>query len=187
MTVEMTRASEPPPASPEFDKDDFFDRPVEVIRDLVRAEMTQAVAPINEEINNMRAVGQVNSAWQAVAGKFEDFEQYRPAIEQMLQGQGVRPDQVTPQLIESLYYGAYGYFQKAGPALAPAPVPGVPPGGPSIPQHRPSSAPLPRQAPVARVLTEEEKSLARRWNMSEDDYRTMQDADIEDVVGGDDE
>jgi hypothetical protein len=37
------------------------------------------------------------------------------------------------------------------------------------------------------VLTEEEKSLARRWNMSEDDYRTMQDADIEDVVGGDDE
>jgi len=188
MSAESARAAEPAMQSPEFDKDDFFDRPVEVIREVVRAEMAQSVGPINEEINNMRAIGQVNSAWQTVAAKFDDFETYRPSIETMLQGQGVRPEQVTAQLIESLYYGAYGYYQKAGPVQGaqPAPRPG-PPGGPSIPQHRPSSAPLPRQAETVRQLTEEERSLARAWNMSEDDYRAGQDADIEDVVGGENE
>jgi hypothetical protein len=147
----------------------------------VRAEMAQAVAPINTEINNMRAQSRVNSAWQFVEQKFADFNEYRPAIESMLAGQGVRPEQVTPQLLESLYYGAYGYFQKSGAAPS---APAAPAAQPNIPQHRPSAAPLPSKAPAKRALTEEERSLAKYWGMTEDEYRNMQDADIEDVVGG---
>lgn len=184
--TERQNAPAPQP-EPELSKDDFFDDPVASMRETIRRELREAVGPINQEIENMRMQGSVNSAWQQVAAKFDDFDQYRPAIEAMLNARNVPPSQITPSVIESLYYSALGYFSKHGGGPSPAPQAQAPvqPPRPNVPpQHRPSPAPMPNQRPVKRQLTEEERRLASVWGMSEDEYRNMQDADIESVVGG---
>lgn len=57
----------------------------------------------------------------------------------------------------------------------------------SIPQHRPSGAPLPQAPkPQKRELSENEKTLARFYfpnaEDAEEEYRKLQDAEIDEVV-----
>lgn len=146
-------------------KGDFFDDPLAHMR----REMAAAVAPINQEIANLKAQTLVNSAWESVAMKFGDFDKYRAHVETMLQNMGVGPAQVTPDLLESLYYGAKGYIQTHEASLeTPAPTSNQ---RPPPPQHRPSAAPLPRSAgDQLRELTEDERRLAREFGLSHKEY-----------------
>ena len=152
------------PAEP---KGDFFDDPLTHMR----REMAAAVAPINEEIRNIKAQSQVNSAWEQVAMKFQDFDKYRSHIEVMLQNMNVGPAQATGALLESLYHAAKGYNQTQEASMEA--VPGTPrsaaqPTPP--PQHRPSAAPLPRSGTELRELTEDERRMAREFKMTHKEF-----------------
>lgn len=190
VTAESKRGSrefeEPDP--PSYSRDDFFEDPVPILTDIVQREMKRTVAPINREIENMRTQGTVNSAWQKARAKFSDFDEYKPAIEAMLSAQGTPPEEVTAQMLEGLYYGAVGYFIRQGVTPSGQPVNRAGSGGgetpsgeappPNIPpQHRPSGAPLPRQKKEGRTvrdLTEEERQVARMWNMTPEEYLNQQ-------------
>jgi len=159
-------------------KGDFFDDPLTHMR----RELRTAVAPINEEIANLKAQALVNSAWESVGMKFHDFEKYRSHVEAMLQNMGVGPAQVTPDLLESLYYGAKGYIATHEANIAPAPSE-VPSQAPPPPQHRPSSAPLPRSnAGQPRQLTEDERRLAREFNLTPEEFIEWGEKDEGDVA-----
>ena len=167
-------ASAPPPSAPEpvtEPKGDFFDDPLTHMR----RELQAAVAPINSEIMNLKAQAKVNQAWEAVAMKFGDFDKVRPHVEVMLSNMGVEPSQVTPDLLESLYYGAKGYIATHQPGDSPQETTTTKPAPtnqrPAPPQHRPSSAPLPRSASSQpRQLTEDERRLAREFGMTPEQW-----------------
>ena len=103
--------------------------------------------------------------------KFGDFDKYRPHVETMLQNMGVGPTQVTPDLLESLYYGAKGYIATHEANVASTAAPPTSTQRPPPPQHRPSSAPLPRsKSTELRELTEDERRLAREFGLSHKEY-----------------
>lgn len=163
-SVPVNQPAAPAPVS-EAPTGDFFDNPLAHLR----SELKAAVDPINAEIMRLKAQALVDGAWQAVAGKYADFDKYRPYIQQMLNARGVAPEEVSPELIESLYFAAVGWVARTQKPEAPA-APATPPSAP--PQHRPSNAPLPRNTPLKpRELTEQERRLAREFGMTEDDYR----------------
>ena len=158
---------------------DFFDNPLAHLR----SELRSAVEPINQEIARIKAQAIVDGAWQAISAKYDDFDKYRPYIQQMLNSRQVTPDQVSPELIESLYFAAVGWVQKTQRAEAATvqPQPVQRPAAP--PQHRPSNSPLPRSAPVKpRELTEEERRLAREFGMTEEAYRSWGSMDEDQVA-----
>jgi hypothetical protein len=153
-------AEEPVPAG------DFFDDPLTHLR----REMQAVVAPINEEIANLKAQTRVNSAWESAQMKFADLDKYRPYIEQMLANTNVNVSQVTPELIESYYYGAKGYVATHQQQVAQPTAPAQSQPRMAPPQHRPSSAPLPKTGSAPRELTEDERRLAREWGMSAEEF-----------------
>lgn len=168
-----------PEAAPPEPTGDFFEDPLGHLR----REMNAAVAPINQEIANIKAQSQVNSAWQAAESKFSDFGKYRPYIEQMLANSRIDPGTLTPELVESYYYGAKGYVathnaeQLAETPAAPAPQRKPPP------QHRPSGAPLPKSLQSQpRELSEDERRLAREFGMSAEEFIKWGEMDEGDVA-----
>lgn len=185
----LTQAAVPAPA-PEPEEDvDFFSDP----RKVIRQELETMVKPLNDQLNEFRTQGQVNEAWAQVRGSISDFGTYEPYINQILQGQGIRPNQVNTELLRSLYYTAVGYVARHGgsppsesnmghpqtPTVRQTPQAGVP-------QHRPSSTPLPSanipDKAKPRTLTENEARLAREWGMSPAEYISYQEAEAEDVL-----
>jgi hypothetical protein len=184
-TSRINELSRAPAVNPEMSasqlepKGDFFDDPLTHMR----REMAAAVAPINQEIANLKAQTLVNSAWESVAMKFGDFDKYRSHVEVMLQNMGVGPTQVTPDLLESLYYGAKGYIQTHQASLETPGTPSAPAQRPPPPQHRPSAAPLPRSAgDQLRELTEDERRLAREFGLSHKEYLEWGSKDEGDVA-----
>ncbi len=191
LTADFEKQQEPAPEPlPDWSRDDFFEDPITIMTQVVRREMSNTVAPINREIENMRAQAGVNVAWESAKAKFADFERYRPAIESMIASQGMIPAQVTGETLEALYYGAVGYYASqgitpGGETITPKTDEPVPPAAP--PQHRPSRAPLPTpvtEGKTVRDLTEEERQIARHWKLTPEEYLAEQEKDIADVVGG---
>jgi len=174
-------AEVPAPAAPEVTPEpsgDFFDDPLGHLR----RELGAAVAPINQEIANLKAQTQVNSAWQAAEAKFADFGKYRPYIEQMLTNSNIPVASLTPELVESYYYGAKGYVATHN-TEAEAAAPETPAQRPPPPQHRPSGAPLPASMQnKPRELTEDERRMAREWGMTAEEFIEWGNKDEEDVV-----
>lgn len=182
-STRLTEKEATPPPPPPGPEGDFFTNPQEILRH----ELKQAVAPIQAEIDNMKAQAKVNDAWQAISGKFQDFDQYRPYIEQMVKASGSTPSQINAGVLENYYYAAKGYVASQGGVVtpqAPTPPENRPPAAPNIPQHRPSSAPLPSSKGEAapRQLTEEERRLAREFGMTEEEYIKWGDIGDEEVV-----
>lgn len=190
------------PTSEPEDDTDFFSNP----RAVIRQELEAMVKPINDQIDNFRRQGEVNAAWARIKQEIPDFEQYEPHVRQILVGQNIPPERVTPDLLRSLYYTAVGYVARHGGSPPTTTQlsgqemghPQVPPTRQTpqvgVPQHRPSSAPLPQprtEEPKLRTLTENEKRLAREWGLSHEEYLRLQEASPEDVItmdmGGGDE
>lgn len=174
-------AEVPPQAAPEVTPEpsgDFFEDPLGHLR----REMNAAVAPINQEIANIKAQTQVNQAWQVAEAKFADFGKFRPYIEQMLANSNIPVASLTPQLVESYYYGAKGYV--ATHNTEEAATPEASPQRPPPPQHRPSGAPLPQslQGNKPRELTEDERRLSREWGMSAEEFIKWGEMDEEEVA-----
>jgi len=189
-SMALTQAQNAPPPPPEPEEDvDFFANP----RQVIRQELETMVKPLNDQLSEFQLQGKVNAAWSQARGGISDFDKYEPYIKQILEGQNIRPDQVNVELLRSLYYTAVGYVARHGgsppsesnmghpqtPPVRQAPQAGVP-------QHRPSSTPLPTPTDKVeaklRTLTENEARLAREWGMSPAEYIAYQEAEAEDVL-----
>jgi hypothetical protein len=187
------RLNEPAPApvhQPVVEPEgDFFQDP----RLVLRQEMDRMMAPIREEIAGMKAGATAVGAWQQARDNIPNFARIEPYVRQLIQQQGLSEQAVDYNTIRTLTYTARGYMQEQGISLDPTPETPTPTPTPqpqgqpvNIPQHRPSSAPLPQApAPIVRELTELERRLARESNMSEDEYRAWGDLEDEEVVMAD--
>lgn len=175
------------PAAEEFDKDDFWRDPTTVISKLISRQLEESIKPFKQ---NLAANASV-SAEEAVRREFDDYDDYKPLIDNILrnyQGQG--------PLTEAQYKGAYMMavgMAARNPELAPAstPAPSYQPqrnrGGqeedgsqPAPPQHRASSHPLPQPGQGGkkrRQLNESEKKLAEEWGMSYEEYLEQQESE----------
>lgn len=167
-----------PVVEPEEDDVNFFDNPKEAIR----REMERAIAPINDQIAAFRAQGIAQSAWTAIEQEIPDFPQFRHLVDQLVQAKGYSQADITVEVLRQLYYTAVGWNQRHGGTQVVTPAQATQDVAQNIPQHRPSTAPLPKEAsdePKQRELTENERRLAAEWNMSHAEYLRLQDENLE--------
>lgn len=189
----QTEAPVPAPVEEEVDYGDDF------ISDRFRMQEGRIIKALKDMVeplikNNMRSAS--GDARTNLRKDLKHFSTLEPHIDSLLRSQNIDPNEVTETQLTTLYHTAVGMAAHEGINLesaAPAPTtpePIIPAEAPpmNIPQHRPSSAPLPIETPKEpqRPLTEEERILAQQFFGSHKDpeaeYRKYQDMDEDSVV-----
>ena len=178
--AETTRPVVPVPVEPEGERKGFWDGPEDYLkrdREILLGEMREMVSPFHSDLSaskETRARIQIRSEFG------EEWDRYEPVVNGLLaegQAQGLGVDPTNTQMLRTLFYTAKGYMAAEGPK-AETPKP-------SIPQHRPSGAPLPDETggkPVLRELTENERRLAKEAHMTHEEYLHWQTMDEGDVI-----
>lgn len=174
--------AQPQVERPQEKETDFFEDPVGTMERV----MERQVAPLREQVQQFQAAATQEQKWKQaqmklVAEGVDDFEQYRPIMENIVSAQGISPSQLTVPLIEHLYFTAVGMARKRGmqPSNNNPPPTQTPTTRTHIPQHRPSSAPPPQPTtPSTPQLTEAERKLARDFGMNPEEYKRLQEEDL---------
>lgn len=181
LTAAETAPPPPPPTEPVGERKGFWDGPEEYLerdRNVLLEEMRKMVSPFHSDLSaskETRARTQMRSEFG------EEWDRYEPVVNGLLaegQAQGLGVDPSNPQMLRTLFYTAKGYMAAEGPTPTEAPKP-------SIPQHRPSGAPLPDETggkPQLRELTENERRLAKESHMTHEEYLNWQEMDEGDVI-----
>lgn len=173
---ERRKNNQPKPVTPEEEKK-FFDTPVSTTRDLIREEIRQAVAPLNQFTAQQQRFALIEQFKQQMknSAAFPYINQIESIFDQVI-GTVAQLDANSVTAAYNLALGTYlsqgGQLQAPKPANAPAPNRGNQP-VPTIPPHvRPTpTAPTPSNAPKQlRALSEAEKKIARFNNMSDAEY-----------------
>lgn len=193
LTEAMSRnVREEEPAAPDPNEEEYKelrflddpDRKLELFEHRVGKMLDAAVSPFREDV----AKTQARTARQELRAKYDDFELLEPTIDKLL---GPERDSADKQTLERLYFTAVGYAAKKGinlrgettrdnggdvDARNEAPV--------NPPNRRPSGAPppAPKGEKKLRELTENERRLARQWNMTHEEYLEFQEQDASEVV-----
>ncbi len=177
-----------PPATPEQDRQNFFDNP----RQMLREEMKQIIAPLNEFQQRFSKQETYNN----FLAKYSNMQAFRflrnPLVLQQLANAAGQMPQLTEDALGGAYNMIVGHLYNTGqlqdtPQTPPAPenTPQPQNNPPVQPPNTPRSAPLPpinNNAPKAPVLNEHEKQLARYNNMSEQEYYDFLHMDKSDVA-----
>jgi len=197
--LHSVQASAPPPGTraepgvieePADYGDDFIASKFRTVESRLTKKMEDLVAPLASSIKTQSTV----SVRDRLKKRLKNFSVLEPHIDRLIRGQGNNPEEATEDQLETLYHTALGYVHEQGlnidikesPAPSnPSPDRGNPPV--NIPQHRPSSAPIPKPPkPARRELTENEKRLAKeffpRSQDPEGDYLKMQEAGEDEIV-----
>jgi len=160
--------------------DDFLAPKMRLLEGRLKKSMEEMVRPLKDNLS----AGRAQSAREMLRGRHQLFSTLEPHIDRLLREQGIDPATAGEQQLTLLYHTALGVATEQGIDLrgtTEAPRNERPPM--SIPQHRPSSAPLPKTPEKQkRELTENERILAKHYRMSEDEYRAFQDQTEDDVV-----
>lgn len=194
--------------------EEFFDQPVEAVRQVVGQQLRETVAPLEEQIGQMARQSQASSQIQQYKNQYPKWDQYEDYMRLMAQRKGLDWDSVLtqPGVVEVLYYAVQGLEQEQGLGQgqqAPrqqAPQQQGPQMGqqgqrqqqpqqqqqgrqPPPPQHQPSSSPMPQpgqqdQQGRTRELNEQEKRLAREYGMSDEEFIAWQEMDAREAVTG---
>ena len=189
------RDSAPPPSKEEDDSpygDDFLAPRFKTLEQRVAKMISDSVEPLREETRR----GQLNTVREKLRSELRHFTIMEPHIDKLLRDQGRDPTTVSEASLRTFYHTAVGLATEAGLDLnvgSGGTEPTTPAGGSTvpaaIPQHRPSSAPLPPSGggrQVRRQLTENEKRLAREYYPNsqdpEGDYLKDQSAEEDEVV-----
>lgn len=179
----------------------------------VTQTLSQQIAPLIEENRQARAM----SVREGLRQELRHFRTLEPHIDQLLRQQGENPQTANENQLRLLYHTALGLAAERGINLGPSnvgvynqPTPpasqmqqtpmmqqqqqaaqntpqqrvGTPMG---IPQHRPSSAPMPTphpqtQKPYMRELTETERKLANFYGMTPEQYLDEMYKNVDEVV-----
>lgn len=200
-------SSAPPPAKEEEGDDDYGDDFLaprfKRLEQKLSKQLENAVKPLVEHTKKAGA----SSVRDDLRQSLKHFSRLEPYIDQMIRNQGGAPHEANEASLRFYYFAALGLAEERGVSLdsgdgqpaAPTPTQEDPKPGQTpvnIPQHRPSSAPLPRPAgqDKPRALTEAERRLAAEYfpiGSSEEiktvqdqhkAYREWQDKEIDEVV-----
>jgi hypothetical protein len=108
------------PVDPEKVKEDFmnrfYDDPLGAIQELVSKSVEPAINPIKQMVEPITKERQLQEQIQQVSGKFSDFNDMVPAIQQLIN----EMPQLAEQGLETLYYVAKG---RSAQTAQPAPTP----------------------------------------------------------------
>lgn len=189
---ERTRPVEPTPPSEADLNQDFWKNPAGVVSQLIKQEIKQTVAPLNEQLSRMSQTTQMSEVDRTKARVKEEYkdiwDKIEPAIDEFLESHKRSGNDVTPQLLEVAALtatGAYhrGKLQLHGVPVTPEPTPTARTENPprenrsmgDAPAHlRPSAPNAPthdqKQAAEVRQLTENEARLARERGMTPEQY-----------------
>lgn len=193
-----------PPARPEPKA--FYDNPVDVLDNRLEVALNKIVKPLQDQISSMQRRNEAVTDREKVIAKYADFEDYEPAVRLMFEKRGVPYQEADADTLEGLYYAARGYADATGQKpnrgrntnmertqeqLDTENEATMKKRNNAPPQHRPSSAPLPKggnAAPKLRQLNENEARLAREYypGLSKEEqvrkYILWQEADEEEVA-----
>ena len=185
-----TQPSAPAPAQTEDQPadygDDFLSPRFQQVEDRLTSALNKTVAPLLDRLDRGAAV----DLRSGLRKELKHFTVLEPHIDKLLRDSGQDPSTVTEEHLKMVYHTASGLAHERGinlnkettqttPTTQEAPV--------SIPQHRPSSAPIPQApGPQRRQLDENEKRLAKEWFPNsqdpEGDYIRGQDAGEDEIV-----
>ena len=161
----------------------FFDDPIGNMRKVVKAtikeEMGTMIAPFSADL----ARNQAEQSW-AQNSHLPNIAQLRPVIEAYLVKQGITSP--NAQTVEDAYDLIIGKMQRNNVKLPGLETETVDPPTPTLapPQHRASTQPLAQvENKISfRELTENEKLLARRRGMTDEQFLSWQEMDDSDVL-----
>ncbi len=178
-----------------FTDKEFWDSPSKAFA----KAMNQMVEPLQREIRSVKTGITAPTIRERFRKENPEFTELEPQIDNMLRAYGrENPAEATEEELETVFNAVYGKAVRLGiikPNGGGNPPP--PPNGESkvtIPQHRPSPAPVPQSnnpnKPKLRELDENERRLAREFfghlpNEAERHkaYLDMQSLDEEEVAG----
>lgn len=194
--------------------EEFYDKPAEAVRRIVQRELQDTVAPLNETVRQLAQQTQSEQMDQRYRNRWQDWEQMKPYIEALASRKGLDMSVVLgdPGVTEVLYHAVKnlareGHLGQGGPQMGQQPPQQQPPQGQQssqqqqpqgrqpaqqpqgVPQHRPSSAPMPGQGQnnqssgPTRELTESERRMAREYGMTDEQFIRWQEADSREVIG----
>lgn len=181
----LSAPKDPTPASPDSKalNQAFYEKPFETVRDVVRREVSEAIAPLKEFTSSFAAGNELDrlkmelKADPRLAAVFQIGEAH---IDQLVRNALNGGAKLTRELIMGAVSSVKGGIDlgwiSAGPLAPPgAPAPaGGPAPEPIIPPHlRPSAPPAPGPGdvkPKLRDLTEEEARLARENKLTPEEY-----------------
>lgn len=142
----------------------------------LRAMLQETVEPIQRELNTMKSDVRAPSIRDSFRAKYPEFTELESMIDAALINFGLEnPKAADENMLEAVFHTVYGkavYNGQIAPRGRENPNPNNPnpPAGRqqvTIPQHRPSPAPLPNNpgnaAPKLRELSENERRLAREF------------------------
>ena len=142
--------------------DDFMSPRFQAVEDRITSRLESMVAPLIEGMSK----GAAQDVREELRGSLKSFRVLEPHIDTMLRAQNKNPATATKDQLENVYHMALGFAHERGINLSTE-EPTTTPTGESpvnIPQHRPSSAPIPAPAtPKRRALTENERILAQQF------------------------
>lgn len=197
-------APKPPAKTPEEERQEFYNDPMNANRRLIREELTATVGPLIDFVNQMKG----NSATDQLVTQFKNDARFSRMWDADVEGyvrqqaSTVAPAQLTEQtfgfiVVSAIGMKASGILPTASglpSASAPAPTPPTPTPTPTpapmpTPPHmRPTAPAGPGGNPPAktlRPLTEHEERIRRENNMTHEAFLKFQEMPSSDVAFAD--
>jgi hypothetical protein len=177
LQAKLAEQNKTPQHSPEEDSKLLFQDP----RKLIREELSSIVAPLLEfrqEYGKQQAYERLKNELAQVPNLYNIYKDIAPYVDEAM-----RNSEPTLQNMQAAILSIYGAKQ-AGllPNSQPKPVEKPSVSNNPNPPHLPPSAPAPPRAsnnnqPKTRELTEAERDIARRFNMTPEQYINYLEAD----------
>jgi len=158
----------------ERDPQKFFEDPYGEIGKIIEKQLTQAVAPLAQDLKSRRVQG----IYDSLAQEYPNFGQFKGAVAEQIKLWGIPDDAVNEDLVRTTFLSKVGEAslstRQNGRQDETEARQEPQPEQPRVsPQHRPSSHP-PKEpkADAPRALTEEEKRFARiQFPKAKDPYK----------------
>lgn len=181
MTAEEQERAPAPKVDPADYGESFLAPHFAKMEERLRSALEETVRPLREATT--MSAGQ--TIRQRLTQELPHFGVLEPHIDQVIRQYGTDPTKVNEKQLKAFYYMVLGMANSQGANLGTSttaettkedqPV--------TIPQRRPSSAPLAKPAaPKHRQLTEEERRLAKEYKMTDAEYLTEMDLPLDEVV-----
>jgi len=198
-----TRQDAPPPVDSKVANADFYNRPMEMVTEIVRKEVAAAIEPLTTFVRTAGARDEYSTIKDElrndprVKAVFDGAERH---IDEFIRKQAAGGTKITRDLVIAAVAGVkgaqeLGWIEGGGngaPAPAPTPAPTPPTPSPTsmfTPPHlRPSAPPAPGPndaAPKLRDLDEREERLRRENGMTKEEFLAALDMAAGDVVRAD--
>jgi hypothetical protein len=169
------------------DAADFLADPFKHMQDAMR----ETVAPLMQFKESYERTNQYSALKTQIQSQaphlYQQYIELQPLVDQFMDGKSADFNTFQAALVSAAGARALGLYGNTTPApVAQAPTPTPTPTPNMIPPHIPPSPPAPPRAPTnnavadkVAALTESERTIARAWNMTPEQFVAYRDASEE--------